>query len=1058
LICFFGPVIVPWWLMAEMATDGMKEQQPKERPKRRILRVCLRALRVTLVIALVVIVGCIIYLAQIGLPPSIQDRLTSRLRQQGWEVQFGKMRWSFSRMGVVAENIYLRRAAGPQIYARRMQCRMRPGALRRFKLEIAMVKLSGARVIWPLEKTHEPSSTFLLNNINGELLFRDRDIWELQSLRATLMGARVNLSGSLTNGSLVRDWRVPQLREGVRPESLARWRAILNAANQIDFHGTPEIVTRFDADAARLTNSTANLVIHVPAVSSPWGGGSNLLISAHLNDEPGPLSHPLDLDILFEHGATPWAQATAFRFKTQIGMDFAHVVAPTNLTALVEAKTITGPWGTANQVSGDVTLAGSPEQPTGLQTIFNLNTGPVRHAQFETATTEIRATAWHARTNWFIAILRDLAATNQPLSVRLQHMPLEAAFSLSDARAGAVDADELLVRTRWNFPITSLAVEGKIEEGGLRASGTVNTTNRQVEFTASSEVDPHRISPLLTEGARHWLTNYQWQAAPRVQAKGRFTLPLSSPVAADVSPPQKMDWSRDVLPTLFAEGNFDIGPCRYRAVPLDSAKSPFWFSNSVFCLPGIELRRPEGSARGTYTSIPATKDFHWRISSRMDPKALRPLFPSPAEQKAFALVEFASPPRISGDIWGRWHDPSRLGVVASIEATNFAIRGQPVQSARAGLTFTNLQLQLVEPEVTRPDEHGTASTVTIDIRDQRIYFTNVQGNLDPYAVSRAIGPSASNAIAPYVFGTPPLVKLNGVLDIKPGRRQDDMQFLISGGPFYWAPFDSRPPSPSPLNLQTNVLFRLHRIGGKIHWAGYNLLLSQVVAQAHDGQATGDAKFEFAPAGGQSRFQFHVDWSDINLHSLMRDLTPRTNNLEGTIRGNLQVNSAITGIPKSWNGRGIIELKDGLIWDFPMFGAFSSVLNAFAPGLGNSRARDGAASYIITNSVVHTTDLEINTTGMRMQFSGTIDFNRNINGTMEAELLRNVPAIGFLISKILWPVTKIFEYKITGPLEQPRTEPLYLIPKIVLFPFSPIKSLKDLFGVDQPPPPPPRDNQ
>ena len=1006
----------------------------------------------TLVIALVVTVGCIIYLAQIGLPPGMQERLTSRLRQQGWEVHSGKIRWSFSRMGVVAENVYLRRTGGPQIYARRAQCLMRTGALRRFKFEIAMVKLSGARIIWPLEKTHEPSSTFLLNNISGELHFRERDLWDLQSFKATLMGARVNLSGTLTNGSLVRDWRVPQLRKGVGAESLAKWRAVLNAANQLDFKGQPEIVTRFDADAARLSNSTANLVIHVPGVASPWGGGSNLLISAHLNDEPGPLSHPLDLDVLFEHGATPWAQATGFRFKTRIGMDFAHLIAPTNLTALVEAKSITGPWGTANQVSGDVSLAGSPDQAPGLQTIFNLNIGPVRHERFESATTEIRATAWHARTNWFIAILRDLAVTNQPLSQRLRHMPLEAAFSLSGARAGAVDADELLVRTKWNFPIASLAVEGKVEEGAIRGTGSFNATNHQTDFTASTEVDPHRISPLLTEGARNWLTNYQWQAAPKVQAKGRFTLPAAT---------NKLDWGRDVLPTVFAEGNFDIGPCRYRAVPVDSAKSRFWFSNSVFCLPDIELRRPEGSARGTYTSRPATKDFHWRLSSRVDPKVLRPLFGTAAQQKAFSLVEFSSPPRISGDVWGRWNDPSRLGVVASLEATNFAIRGQPVQSARAGLTFTNMQLQLIEPEVTRPNEHGTASTIIIDIKDQRIYFTNVQANVDPYATSRAIGPSASNAIASYVFATPPQIELNGVLDIKSGRRQDDMHFVINGGPFYWAPFSSQPAS--VLNAQTSVLFRVHRIGGKIHWAGYNLFLNEVIAQAHDGQVTGDAKFQFPPEAlqregerpGEARprearpthFSFRVEWSDINLHNLVRDLSPRTNNLEGIIRGNLQITSASTANPGSWNGRGMVELKDGLLWDFPMFGVFSPVLNAFAPGLGNSRARDGAASYIITNSVIHTTDLEINATAMRMQFGGTIDFNRNIDGRMEAELLRNIPAIGFLLSKILWPVTKIFEYKITGPLEQPKTEPVYIIPKVILFPFSPIKSIKDLFGIE-----------
>ena len=86
--------------------------------------------------------------------------------------------------------------------------------------------------------------------------------------------------------------------------------------------------------------------------------------------------------------------------------------------------------------------------------------------------------------------------------------------------------------------------------------------------------------------------------------------------------------------------------------------------------------------------------------------------------------------------------------------------------------------------------------------------------------------------------------------------------------------------------------------------------------------------------------------------------------------------------------------------------------------------------------------------MRMRFSGTIDFERRIDGRMEAELLRNTPVIGFVLSKILWPVTKLFEYRITGPLEQPKTEPLYVIPKIILFPFSPIKSIKELLGTGQ----------
>ena len=1010
--------------------QSAQEAKPKAARPRRILKTCVRVLRVTLLTLVILIVGCLIYLSQIGLPPSLQEQLTARLRQQGWEVQFSKMRLSFSRLGVVAENLYLRRAAGPQIYVARAQCSMRGSALRRMKLELARVKLSGARVIWPLEKTHEPASTFLLNNVSGELHFRENDVWDLQNLTATMMGARVNFSGTLTNGSLVRDWRVPQLRTGVRDESLARWRAFLNAAHQVHFEGTPEIVTRFDGDAARLDGTHADLMLHVPAVTSPWGGGSNLLVTAQLNHEPTAADHPLEVDMVFEDGSTPWAQATAFRFKTTIGMDFANLVAPTNLTALIEARSVNGPWGAIERLAGEVQLSGSPDRAPGLQTIFNLKTGPMRRDQFEANAAEIRATAWHNRTNWFTAILRDLAATNQPLNVRVQQMPAEVDLSLSSARAGVIRAEELLIRTKWNWPITRMAVEGKIEEGGFRSAATFNVTNLYAEISATSDVDPHRVSPLLPENVRNWLTNYQWQAAPKVQASGRITLPATT---------NKLDWTSDIMPRLFADGAFEIGPCRFRGIPLDSAKSKFWLSNSVVCLPDLDLRRGEAFARAAYTVTPATHDFHWQISSRLDPKILRPLFPPPADELAFSLVDFGSLPRISGEVSGRWGDPSRLSIVASFEATNLAVRGEPVQVARAGVTFTNLQLDIVEPEIIRPNERGNASRILIDFGDQRIYFTNVTGNLDPYAVSRAIGQSAANAIAPYVYAVPPEITVNGVLDIKGGRREDDMQFVINGGPFYWEPF------------------HLHRLGGRVHWAGYNLLLNELVAQFHGGQGSGDAKFEFA-TNGQSRFQFRIDWSGVDLRSLVKDLSTKTNSLEGILRGNLQITSASSSNPKSWNGRGMAEIKDGLIWDFPLFGVFSPILNAFIPGLGNSRARDGAASFIITNSVIHTADLEIDATAMRMRYNGTINFDRRIDGRMEAELLRNVPGIGLVISKILWPVTKIFEYKITGTLEQPKTESVYLIPKIILFPLSPIKTFKDLLGIGRESSPGPQSGQ
>jgi hypothetical protein len=215
-------------------------------------------------------------------------------------------------------------------------------------------------------------------------------------------------------------------------------------------------------------------------------------------------------------------------------------------------------------------------------------------------------------------------------------------------------------------------------------------------------------------------------------------------------------------------------------------------------------------------------------------------------------------------------------------------------------------------------------------------------------------------------------------------------------------------------------------------------------------------FQFTPKGQADLFSFHVRVEGTDLRAVLRDLEPgKTNKVEGTMSGELTITRADTLDWKSWQGHGHARLTNGLLWEIPIFGVFSPILNTILPGLGNSRARHADATYLITNSVIHTRDLEIRATAMRMNYEGWVDFERKVEGKMQAELFRDVPAFGFLISKILWPVTKLFEYKITGTLDDPKTRELYFVPRVLLMPLRPFKTLKDFLsaieGTEQKPP-------
>ena len=188
-----------------------------------------------------------------------------------------------------------------------------------------------------------------------------------------------------------------------------------------------------------------------------------------------------------------------------------------------------------------------------------------------------------------------------------------------------------------------------------------------------------------------------------------------------------------------------------------------------------------------------------------------------------------------------------------------------------------------------------------------------------------------------------------------------------------------------------------------------------------------------------------------LGPLTKDLFALTNRLEGRLWGTLTVTNANTASLQTWDGDGDLNLRDGLIWEIPIFGIFSEVLNSMVPGLGNSRATAGACTFGITNGIIRSDDLDIHSTGMRLQYRGTLDFEGQVRARVEVAPLRDTPVFGPVFNIFLWPVTKLFEYKVTGTLTAPKAEPASLVPKVVLWPFQiplhPLRTLKGLLPED-----------
>jgi hypothetical protein len=251
----------------------------------------------------------------------------------------------------------------------------------------------------------------------------------------------------------------------------------------------------------------------------------------------------------------------------------------------------------------------------------------------------------------------------------------------------------------------------------------------------------------------------------------------------------------------------------------------------------------------------------------------------------------------------------------------------------------------------------------------------------------------------------------------------DMKFLVRGDHFHW----------NNLNADTAQ--------GAVNYHVRTVDITNLQATVFKtGNIQGWLTIEWTNHG--TKFGSDFSFNAINLGTVAQELTGKSTKIEGMLDGQLALAAPFGASETNVFGHGRLHVHDGLLWDIKLFGAFSPILNAIAPGSGDSRAREASASFFITNGILATDDLEIRSSGFRLLYRGTIDSEHRLNARMEANLLRDTPVFGHLLSWMLTPVDKLFEYRVTGTLKKPVTKPLY-IPRAFLALLRPFHSLRGL---------------
>ena len=240
-----------------MSASTPKAGKPKKVRSRgwRIFFAIFKWTRVAILLTLLcgLILG--LFLNRVGLPNWVERRIVAQLRERGWDMQFSWLRLHWYR-GIVASHLLLSRTntvSGPNLFVETAEFQLNGRALRSLDLQADAVRLDGARLIWPLPGTNLPRQTFVLNKVQGELHFNTNDHWELRSLQAELLGARIRVRGDISHASLLRDWKLPQRKPRAPGEGEGDfWNEFLRQADKVRAVVPPGVTVLFALDAGDL--------------------------------------------------------------------------------------------------------------------------------------------------------------------------------------------------------------------------------------------------------------------------------------------------------------------------------------------------------------------------------------------------------------------------------------------------------------------------------------------------------------------------------------------------------------------------------------------------------------------------------------------------------------------------------------------------------------------------------------------------------------------------------------------------------------------------------------
>lgn len=514
----------------------------------------------------------------------------------------------------------------------------------------------------------------------------------------------------------------------------------------------------------------------------------------------------------------------------------------------------------------------------------------------------------------------------------------------------------------------------KLYGGEVAIHGRYDIAMGRFDLNFSSTTDPTALAPALPDEAAAILRQIRVHQNPTITARYHLSAETGS------------------LPQL--QGAAHFGALDIRGVQLRSIKFRFENQGPEIKFTDAAIVTPEGRLLGHGQYHIESSDFSYEIDSTIDPTRLLPLMP-PGMRRIVEPARFESPPRIVAKVSGDFVDPDAFTYDALLSADRCAYRGVPLEAASAILRLRQNQLDVQDIKLRRA-EGELRGNLLADFHNHTLRF-DLTTTANPTEMAGLLGQNAARMMQPYRFGPATNARAQGLIHFQDPSQTAWTAHVANEGFSYWK-------------------FTADRLHADLLFTNNTMRIDNFEADFYDGKLAGHAQFDFQGGDVEYRFELHTQRADVN--KMLRAMRGEDSDVTGFLSGQIQLQGAGADL-STLEGKGKLEITDGVLWEAPLFGIFSLIL-------GNTKATTAKATFKITKQAVKTDDLEVSAGPFTARSHGQLEFNGKLDFRVEAQFLRAWPGIGW-IGRI---IGQILEYKVGGTLANPNYRPVNL-PKELL---------------------------